>query len=217
MKMGGGSSGVLRAGSPIPPVWPDLAPFTPVPQGLVGPVLQGWPQSVRVLGCPEYDDLGLLCLGPAGFWGRWGFSMCRPLLLSPPGKSWMVPGAEGTRARPTSPFPHYFSKGKRPTFQPIGLEPVPRLIALAPLPRPLPHPQPISHVLDPLPEEAAALMWKGPSLPPAQAAEGSVLMEQAGARARLILSSALLWADPFEGHSPGHFECPVQHRHTLQD
>lgn len=59
------------------------------------------------------DDLGLLCWGPprAASWGRWGCGMCRSL-LSPPCKSGMVPGAEGMRARPTSPFSHYFSKGK---------------------------------------------------------------------------------------------------------
>lgn len=138
----------------------------------MGLVLQCWPQSVCVLGCPEYDDLGLLCLGPAEFWGRWGFSVCRPLLLSPPGKSWMVPGAEGMRARPTSPFPHYFSKGKRPTFQPIGLEPIPRPIALAPLPRPYPILSPLATCWTHFLREAGALMWKGPSLPPAPGCGG---------------------------------------------
>lgn len=78
----------------------------------MGLVLQSWPQSVHALGYPEYDDLGLLCWEPWRVLGKWGFGMGRPLLLFPPYKSGMVPGAEGMTARPTSPFFHYFSKGK---------------------------------------------------------------------------------------------------------
>lgn len=122
----------------------------------------------------------------------------------------MVPGAEGTRARPTSAFPHYFSKGKRPTFQPIGLEPVPRLIALAPLPRPLPHPQPIGHVLDPLPEGSRCtyVEWSFPATL-ARLRRGLFRLEQVWAKAGLILLSAPLRADPFEGTVLGTLSCPA--------
>lgn len=108
---GGGSSESCVLEPPPLQLGQTLAPFTPGPPGHGGACAPVLAQSVHVLGCPEYDDLGLLCWGPRQVLMKMGLCMCRPL-LSPPCKSGMVPGAEGMRARPTSPFSHYFSKGK---------------------------------------------------------------------------------------------------------
>lgn len=69
-------------------------------------------QSVLVLEWPENDDLGLLHVDLG--WGSGGhgvFAHAR-FLTSPHTSRGVVLGAEGMRARPTSPFSHYFSKGK---------------------------------------------------------------------------------------------------------
>lgn len=64
------------------------------------------------LGVLNDDDLGLLYRGPQ--WGPGGEGELWQVPTSPsrPTPQGMVPGAEGMRARPTSPFSPYFSKGK---------------------------------------------------------------------------------------------------------
>lgn len=58
------------------------------------------------------DDLGLFCVDLGwGSGGRGVFAHAR-FSMSPHPNRGVVPGAEGMRARPTSPFSHYFSKGK---------------------------------------------------------------------------------------------------------
>lgn len=65
---------------------------------------------------PSADDLGCRC-GSAppplqGVLGKWALRLPQDPPPGPLGKLGLVPGAEGIRARPTSAFSHYFSKGK---------------------------------------------------------------------------------------------------------
>lgn len=76
-------------------------------------MFRSWLHTVLVLEWPENDDDLDLLLGDLG-WGSGGhgvFAHAR-FFMSPHTNRGLVPGAEGMRARPTSPFSHYFSKGK---------------------------------------------------------------------------------------------------------
>lgn len=104
---------VLCAGVPILSAWHGPSAFHPRdPRAWWGLCSMSALRVCMSLGVLSMMTLASCAGGPGGSWGKWGFGTCRPFLLSPPCKSGMVPGAEGMRARPTSPFSHYFSKGK---------------------------------------------------------------------------------------------------------